>query len=449
MTARYILYILLLVLSLAGCATVDVILSEEADEKMVASVSGSGEFWHSRSCRGCHNKIYIQYAGSMHDKSFDNPVFQAQYFKEVVPAIKDNATMVEEAKKCTACHTPISYIKNNGHITSKDQVKPGMAGVTCDFCHTMTGFIGKEPGNGNFSSTPGDIKYGPIPTIRDHHKDYSDFFNKSEFCAVCHNATNHNGIEIKSTFTEWRQSDYAKKNIQCQDCHMNIKGYLTGGQALFESGKVGETNWIHFKDYAKLYTHRFPGANDKKQVEAAVSVTIDNFTVEGENAIVTILVDNTNVGHMMPTGSAELRLLWLEVQVKLDNTVIQIPALSSVAAGEKFDLSGGSASDAEIIGDDIPRGARIYRTVFTDSQNKHTFSSYKAVKIVYDNRLLPSEVRRETYKFKMPKQATSKMTVVADLKYLPYPTSFTSKLGVKSASQYSLFTAEKTLQLKQ
>ncbi|TAN43695.1 MAG: hypothetical protein EPN22_09740 [Nitrospirae bacterium] len=449
MTARYALCILLSILSLAGCAAVDIILSEESDEKTVMSISGSGEFWRSSSCRGCHSKVYSQYAESMHDKSFENPVFQAQYFNEVVPSIKDNASMAEEAKKCIACHTPVSYIKNNGYIVSKDQVNNAMAGVTCDFCHTMTGFTGKEPGNGNYISSPGDVKYGPIPTLTDHHKAYSDFFNKSEFCAVCHNATNHNGIEIKSTFTEWKQSDYAKKNIQCQDCHMNIKGYLTGGQALFESGKVGETNWIQFKDYERLYTHKFPGAHNKKQVEAAISVSISEVNVEGEDMTVTVLVDNTNVGHMMPTGSAELRLLWLELQVKLDNnSLIWVPASSNIASGEKLDIAGISASDAETIGDDIPRGARIYRTVFADTQNKQTFSSYKAAKVLYDNRLNPLEVRKETYNFKLPKHAKNKLTLIVDLKYLPYPTAFSSRLGLKSASQYSLFTAERTLHLK-
>lgn len=441
----------IIALCLAGCAAVDIILSEETEDKagnQTAATQAGASFWRSSSCRGCHARIYNQYAESMHHKSYSNPLFQAQYFKELLPAINDNKSLAEEAKGCSACHTPVMYIKNNGHIESEVQGDSEMAGITCDFCHTMTGHQGKKPGNGNYISTPGDLKYGPLETGPDQHQAYSEFFSKSEFCAVCHNSVNRNGLEIKATFTEWKDSVYAKKDIQCQDCHMNIKGYLTEGKATFESGTVGSTNWIQFRQHEKLYTHRFPGAHDKKQVEGAMALSLEAAR-SGDNEItVHIIVDNSKSGHKMPTGSAELRLLWVELKARMGDTVINIPADSNTGNHNRFDITGGGSSDREIIGTDIPDGSRIYRIIMADKEGKHTLSSYKASQVVFDNRLNPAEIRRETYRFKIPPGNGDRINIVASLNYLSYPSSFGSKLGVARAETVNIYTAEKSVALR-
>ncbi|UCE72760.1 MAG: hypothetical protein JSU99_06145, partial [Nitrospiraceae bacterium] len=180
------------------------------------------EYWPSTTCRNCHDTIFRQYSQSMHKQSFTNPVFQAQYFKELLPLAFDDKDILSEAKKCIACHAPEAFMRYNSLITSKEEIDPLKSGVICDFCHRITGYKDESPGNGNYISSPGPEKLGPFIHKKNWHHVYSELHTKSEFCAICHNAVNHHGLEIKSTYTEWKDSRYAEEGIQCQDCHMNV-----------------------------------------------------------------------------------------------------------------------------------------------------------------------------------------------------------------------------------
>jgi hypothetical protein len=203
-----------------------------------AAMPGPDVYWPSSLCKGCHVKIFEQHSHSMHANSFNNPVFQAEYFKQLLPRLSTPGLM-EEAKACIACHSPVSYINNDRkHIVSVHEVDPQMSGVTCDFCHTISGYEGNNPGNAKYISAPGYQKLGPFKHESDWHHVYSELQTKSEFCAICHNRVNYLGLEIMSTFTEWEKSPHAKKGIQCQDCHMNIHGFLTGDQPVYEPGKA-------------------------------------------------------------------------------------------------------------------------------------------------------------------------------------------------------------------
>src|SRR5512139_2683970 len=138
----------------------------------------------SSDCRGCHVNIYQQHVESEHEKSFTNPVFQAQYFKEFTPLLNKDASLIEEAKGCTACHSPITYLKTRSYVTAREQVDPQMSGVTCDFCHTVKGYTGDKPQNGNFIAEPSEVKFGPFKRESNWHHVYAELQTKSEICAV-------------------------------------------------------------------------------------------------------------------------------------------------------------------------------------------------------------------------------------------------------------------------
>ena len=386
-------------------------------------------YWSSLICRECHGKIHEQYEQSMHAKAFDNPVFKAQYFREVVPLVSKNPQLVEEAKGCIGCHAPIAYLKSREHVISEAQVDRDMAGVTCDFCHTLSGYSGQRPGNYNYISTPGTTKLGPFEFESNWHHVYSQFHTQSEFCAVCHNAVNHHGLEIKATYTEWKESKYAEEEIQCQDCHMNVKGFLTAGKALYESGKAARTSLADVSYRSKIYTHRFPGAHSGEQVIGALTMQMvpEKPNVSpGETISIDILIDNSRTGHKMPSGSADLRLLWLEVKAAAGEGNI----FALTADGSEYDVAGKGTSGQDPLLDDVPRGSRIYRAVYVDKTGKQTLASYDAVKITFDNRLNAAEVRKESYRFTVPERASGAVTLTATLYYLPYPSAFSSGLGL-------------------
>jgi hypothetical protein len=386
----------------------------------------------------------------MHAKSFTNPVFQAQYFDEILPQTAGDPAIQWEADMCIACHSPITFTTSKGQVELEEDVDPLMSGVTCDFCHTVPSFKGENPGNANYISEPGDRKLGPFVHESDWHHVYSEFITTSEFCAVCHNYVNHLGLEIRSTYSEWKTSRYADEDIQCQDCHMNVDGFLTAGQPTYESGKAANMTLGMAPDREMLYTHRFPGAHSRSQVAGALALEInaDEGSVSpGHTMSVEVTVDNSRTGHKMPSGSPELRLLWLEVRVHLGRQIVFIPA-TPAKESERCDVYGHRLCEGEVLKDKIPSGSRVYRALFNDSTGKRTLSSYLAAKTRLDNRLNAGEIRKEKYEFEVPEDAEGNLSLVAKLYYLSYPRSFAESLGVPPAEPVEIAEAMKELVIR-
>ncbi len=427
---------------LAGCLPQ---LTNQPEQTPSASA-----YWPSSLCRGCHERIFDQQSESMHAKSFTNPVFQAQYFDELLPQTFRDPVLLWEAEKCVACHSPIAFVANKGHIVLRAQLEPLMSGVTCDFCHTIPNYVGERPENGNYISEPGVRKLGPFKHETDWHHVYSEFITKSEFCAVCHNVVNHHGLEIKSTYSEWKASRYAEDGIQCQDCHMNVMGFLTAGQPFFESGKAADMTLGSAPYREKLYTHRFPGAHSRSQIIGALNLDIrtdKSIVSPGDETEIQVLVDNSRTGHSMPSGSADLRLMWLEVKAHYMQKTISI----SVTPDEQQDMRDATCNglcDGTILKDDVPQGSRFYGAIFIDKYGRRTFSSYDAVEIAFDNRLDAAEIRKESFTFEIPEDAMGEMSLVAKLYYLSYPRYFAQSLGIPVREPVEIAVIEQQIMVR-
>jgi len=105
------------------------------------------DFLPALTCQNCHDTIFDQYSESQHAKAFSDPLFQAQYFKEILPqAEKDPGLFMRQTLHSMSFS--VDSIKRKALITSKDQVDTDLSGVACDFCHTIKGYDGKVPENG-------------------------------------------------------------------------------------------------------------------------------------------------------------------------------------------------------------------------------------------------------------------------------------------------------------
>lgn len=384
----------------------------------------------------------------MHAKSYTNPLFRKTYFDGLLKRYAEDETLAAEKEGCIACHSPVTAIRTGGKIFLYDQVDPASSGVECDLCHRIRGHKGQEAGNGNYIAEPGAQKFGPFPKETDWHHVYAELQTRSEVCAVCHNRVNRYGLEIIATFSEWKESRYAKEGIQCQDCHMNANGFLTAGKAVFESGRASQNTLARSPARSKLYTHRFPGAHSETQVQGAIELDIrvdETGMVPGEEAVVQVLVDNSKSGHKLPTGTAELRMVYLELYAQAGDRIIPLPATSSEA--EMFDVSGSSKYGAEFLGKGFPPGRRLYRAVCTDASDKQTFYAYDAQKIVFDNRLAADEIRKEFFTFPIPADIGKEFSLIAKLYYLRYPDPFAEKLGVEKAKSVELAAVRKDVVL--
>lgn len=393
----------------------------------------------------------------MHARSFTNPVFQAQYFEELLPEVKMNWRLRRDARGCIACHAPVAYTLSKGNVATREDVDPEMSGVTCDFCHTIEGYRHDSPGNGNYISVPGEQKLGPLHygQALSWHRRYSELHTKSEFCAICHNQVNRHGLEIKATFTEWKDSPYQEKHIECQDCHMNVQGFLTAGEPVFQSGQAAQTSLADPPYRSEIYTHEFHGAHSRRQVVGALTLKIEveeTAVSAGDEIGLSVFVDNSRTGHKMPSGSAELRFLWLELRAYSpgDRAMRTIPILVSadLEGEDRYGVFGGSEIDRDVSKDDVTEGSRIYRTILVDETGKQTLSSYNATKIIFDNRLSAAEIRKEAYHFRVPENAKGRLLLFADLYYFPYPGSFAKRLGLPKADGVVIASTKKVISLE-
>jgi hypothetical protein len=321
----------------------------------------------------------------------------------------------------------------------------------------MIGYNGAKPQNGNYVVEPSDRKLGPFKGEGDWHHIYSELQTKSEICAVCHEAVNRHGLKIKATFTEWQESAFAQQGVHCQDCHMNIDGFLTAGKPRFASGKAAAVNLgadplSGTPQRERLYTHQFPGAHSRTQIEDAISLVIEATSPkdsQSHSLDIDVIVDNSRTGHSMPSGSADLRLLWIEVTVRIGNELVGQPAVilepEALDESSAYSLAGRGRFDSILLGPEVPKGSRIYRAVFIDGAGQATLDSYDAVTKLFDNRLKAAEKRKESYRFMIPEGAEGDIAIKAILKYLPYSSTFTGRFGLPSPE--AVVVAQRTIRI--
>ena len=433
---------LFLVLAATGCPPAAIEIAHEAQ------AADYSQFWPSKSCNNCHERLFTQYRSSAHAASFLNPVFQAQLYGQILPRVGTEPGLKKEAASCLACHSPITFLQHRGEIVPAEQVEPGLSGVTCDFCHTVRGYVGASPGDANYISEPGELKGGPFKETSDWHHAYSALMTKSEFCATCHTAHNGHGVPLRTTYEEWQSSSYAKRGVQCQDCHMSAKGFLVGGEAQFEAGRVAQmTVGTSPEAREKLFSHRFPGAHTSRQVAGAMGVRVVPRPAPlkaGEAIQVEVVVENTNVGHRMPSGSAELRAVWLEVRVGFsdEDPGVLLAASPRMTDRPPFDVVGASPLEHHLLRQDAPAGSRVYRAVFADEAGVPTLTNHEARTLLFDDRLEASESRHELYDFVVPKTFVpgTDLHVAVTLNYLRFPSLFADGLGQAHAEVTTIAT---------
>lgn len=407
----------------------------------------------SDMCRGCHAEIYEQYKDSMHARAFTNPLFNAQYFKEVVPRAKRDPKFAVEARKCIYCHAPTVFMNSTGLVETPEQIRGVETGVTCDFCHTLSGYAE----NGDYLQNPSGKKQGPLKSVSSHHAEYSGYLQVAEYCGSCHNATNHNGLEVKSTYIEWRESSYGQSGNVCQECHMNKYGYLRDKVAEFDRGVAAHLNiGVTTREqttHEKLYSHAFPGAHSATQLKDALQIEIKTGrrSTDSHSRFPFVLrVNNERSGHKMPTGSSDLRFMWISVTAAADDgSRYPVTLHSGKSRGvADYSIAGASPDDAAVLGTDVPRGSRLYRSVFTDAKGRQTLFQYDSVSNVFDNRLNAAEVRNEMYDVQLPKDFSGQITLSASLNYLAAPSSFTKRHNVPDFKPVVISTTRKEITLQ-
>ena len=387
-----------------------------------------GDFKSPKRCGMCHKEIYQEWQQSLMAKSFTHAWDDAEYFKLALPQAMKLAKVAGVKGGCIACHSPLAFL--TGDIPPKP---PGAGtraneGVSCEVCHNITGTTEKVPFNFSYTIQPGRVKQGPRKDVKAPHPvKFNSFLKTPEFCATCHDEQSPYGAWVKETYREWKRGPYAEEGVRCQDCHM----YYGPGNAA--RGRFR-------KDMAH---HVFHGAHFESKLAGAVDIAMYSRAREvrpGSSLKFRVELFNGKVGHYIPSGSTEERMLWLEVWA-IDSAGHKyfIPVDRKGFKGEEYTIANSKALAYQAMGEimgikgfkgikrdgDVPDGARIFRKPFFDPKGRMTICQwYTANNTLVDYRIGPRETKVETYTWKVPSGvAPGPVTIKATLYYSLVPSS--------------------------
>lgn len=256
------------------------------------------------NCGDCHHTIYQQWLRSGHARSTTNKRFMDIYngtdangdhfyqpgYRLDYPHSKGN---------CSNCHAPTAATKNYIGVNINELGEVEKKGISCDFCHKVKNIHLKE----DFSVNTGvmmmellrpikgqQIYFGPYDDSPMPYA-FSPEISKSTFCAPCHQG-NFWGLPIYESYSEWLNSPYAEKGIQCQDCHMPSDSVTTN---IVEKGRIVKRN------STTIHSHLLKSPDDRAFLESAVKMLIDT-EINNNILQLKVKIKNVGAGHHIPTG---------------------------------------------------------------------------------------------------------------------------------------------------
>ena len=215
-----------------------------------------------KDCGVCHPDQFNLWKGSRHSMA-TGPGFHAQIIERLD---KKQPRLIN----CARCHFPLTeqFKIVPGTKRPNPAYQPALYahGMTCAACHVRERAVyGPQGKNPKVPNAP--------------HAGYTvrPFFQKSEFCAACHQFVKGEyslaGKYIENTYLEWKASRYAKEGKQCQNCHMPERKHL------------------------------WRGIHDKATTKDGVTIAVQGKQawLGGDAGALAVTIKNSGVGHMFPT----------------------------------------------------------------------------------------------------------------------------------------------------
>ncbi len=378
------------------------------------------EYEKPEACKSCHNNIYEQWTQAMMSQAYTHHWDEIEYFKLAVPHAEKDEMVAGVKAGCNGCHAPISFLVGDVPPPKPEENSRANESVSCDFCHTVSGFKGEVPFNYNYISTPGRLKFGPKPGLKSPHHDTqeSEFIKSPEFCATCHNEKSPYGVWVKSTYLEWKEGPYSKQGVVCQDCHMP-KGWG-------KNAKMSKEDLVA--------QHLFHGAHDPGKLAGAIEIRMNPLEREvpyDGTVVLKVQLFNGKCGHKVPSGSVEDRIMWLHVTATDANgKVYHLPVDKKGFEGEEYTIAAdvlayqdmglplGIPDFKGLPRDGVPVGDRIFRMPYFDPQGRMTIMQWNTKSLGVDYRIGPRETKIETYTWTLPEDIPAgKVTFKAELFY--------------------------------
>ncbi len=181
---------------------------------------------HPEACGACHTAQLDGWRRSLHARAM-GPGLRGQLADLLV---HDPASGLD----CLTCHAPLAEQRPvvaaaDGTFPENQELDPALftSGITCAACHVR-----------------GHRRFGP-PAVRDNPSTVypagmpnhggvtrSSAFERAAFCAGCHQFDQSaavNGKPLQNTYEEWRRSEWGRRGVACQICHMPGRQHLWRG----------------------------------------------------------------------------------------------------------------------------------------------------------------------------------------------------------------------------
>lgn len=373
---------------------VEDLVAEVVTEAEKPQLFEPGAFEDPKVCATCHGDIHDDWSRSMHANAWENKWYRPNF--NLANQETDDATVL----LCGACHAPIAA--RTGLLPPGDGSRfdeTSRRGISCDFCHTVTGV--KQMFNMGHVSEPGEVKNGPRGDGHSlyHEVRYTEIHTRADFCGSCHMVIHPaTGVHIIDTWDDWKNNEYGKQNIRCQDCHMTPTPGIskTPGRAAL-MGKERDNLAFHGFIGGSSYTQQALGNQEQAEMSreflrAAAEVKLaEKVTDEGVLEL-TVDVHNVGAGHKIPTGTTYIRKMWLQVEV-LDDAGKVVYRSGQVDANNHVDPE-----------------AVFFRVLFRDAEGNLTSNSWRAHGIGYDRRIPAKGKDSETFRIALPAKGEYQVT---------------------------------------
>jgi nitrate/TMAO reductase-like tetraheme cytochrome c subunit len=380
------------------------------------------DFQTPEYCNQCHILFYNQWDQSLMSDAYNHEWDEIEYFDLAVAHSRNDTSMRDVHEGCNGCHTPMAYLVGDMPPPDPKTNPRANESVSCEVCHSITGFSGEVPFNHNYDIQLGDTKFTTRKgetSSPNHEIEATEIHGTAEFCGICHNEKSPFGIWVKSTHLELQEGPYYKEGVVCQDCHMPDGPSKTAIMGSF---------------YEDTRMHLFNGAHDPGKIRGVIEIRIApdrQEVVPGEKVVFTITLFNQKTGHKFPTGSVEDRIVWLHVEaVDEGGNVYHIPVDKKGFEGEEYTIAGDALAYQDmaiplglddfqgIRREDVPVGDRIFRMPYFDPQGRMTIMQWNTASLGVDYRIGPRETKIETYSFNLPYDIIpGKLTIRAVMNY--------------------------------
>jgi len=388
---------------------------DNADYAFISPFSDSGD---PRSCERCHTTpdvpdstmTFDEWARDPHSTSATNPRFLTMYLGTNMSGQQSPETRFvtlrdygrrpvppdptrdyfgpgyrldwpSSAGDCATCHAPAGSMAAPYGTDPTELEDPESAGVTCDFCHKVSG-VDLDPETGRpYPNRPAmlSFRFHRPPEGRQYFStpfddplgggSYEPEISESSICAPCHFGVSWETV-VYNSFGEWEESDYSDPETgqTCQDCHMSPTG-----ATMFALAEVGGVE----HPTSDVASHDM---SIESLLDDALDMTVSTQR-EGNALVVSVQLTNRQTGHHVPTGSPLRQVVLLVEATTPSGTSLDLtdgPLLPDWAGQ-------GDPADGYYAGRPGRAYARILRSTWSNEVPAADY--WNPTRVVSDNRI--------------------------------------------------------------